>query len=73
MYHGRFTGTHYDTGHKWGSLLRKNGKKIDYCPTFELTEDKYAFAKEYITEKTWERHWDVPNVFFWHHKITRSH
>ncbi len=50
MYHMRFTGTHYDSGHKWGSLLRRNGKKLDYCPTFNLTEDKYAFAKECITE-----------------------
>lgn len=46
MYHGRFTGTHYEAGYKWGCLLLKNGKKLDHCPTFALTEDKYAFAKE---------------------------
>lgn len=46
MYHGRFSGTHYEAGYKWGLLLLKNGKKLDYCPTFSLTEDKYAFAKE---------------------------
>ncbi len=50
MYHGRFTGTHYTAGEKWGSLLLKNGKKLDHCPTFALTEDKYAFAKECIKE-----------------------
>ena len=46
MYHGRFSGTHYDAGYKWGRLLLKKGKKLDHCPTFELTEDKYAFARD---------------------------
>lgn len=46
MYHGRFTGTHYEAGYKWGHLLLKNGRKLDHCPTFELTGDKYAFARE---------------------------
>lgn len=50
MYHGRFTGTHYEAGYKWGNLLLKNGKKLDHCLTFELTEDRYEFAKECITE-----------------------
>lgn len=50
MYHGRFTGTHYEAGYKWGRLLLKNGKKLDHCPTFALTEDKYAFAKECAKE-----------------------
>lgn len=50
MYHGRFTATHYEAGYKWGSLLLKNGKKLDHCPTFELTEDKYKFARECATE-----------------------
>lgn len=50
MYHGRFTGTHYEAGYKWGRLLLKNGKKLDHCPTFELTEDKYAFAGECAQE-----------------------
>lgn len=50
MYHGRFTGTHYEAGYKWGRLLLKNGKKLDHCPTFELTEDKYAFAGECVRE-----------------------
>lgn len=50
MYHGRFNGTHYDAGFKWGSLLLKNEKKLDYCPTFKLTADKYAFAEECVLE-----------------------
>jgi predicted choloylglycine hydrolase len=50
MYHGRFTGTHYEAGYKWGHLLLRNGKKLDHCPTFELTEDKYAFARECVAE-----------------------
>lgn len=50
MYHGRFHGTHYEAGYKWGHLLFKNGKKLDYCPTFKLTEDKYAFARECAAE-----------------------
>lgn len=50
MYHGRFIGTHYEAGYKWGGLLLRNGKKLDHCPTFELTEDKYAFARQCLTE-----------------------
>ncbi len=50
MYHGRFTGTHYEAGYKWGHLLLKNGKKLDHCPTFALTEEKYAFAEECMKE-----------------------
>ncbi|BAK97420.1 hypothetical protein OBV_02220 [Oscillibacter valericigenes Sjm18-20] len=54
MYHGRFTGTHYDVGYKWGRLLLKSGKKLDYCPTFALTEGKYSFARE--CAKEYQRH-----------------
>lgn len=50
MYHGRFIGTHYHAGYKWGSLLLKKGKRLDYCPTFALTEERYAFAKECVME-----------------------
>lgn len=50
MYHGRFIGTHYEAGYKWGHLLLKNGKKLDHCPTFALTADKYDFAKQCIKE-----------------------
>ncbi|MGE4353900.1 MAG: C45 family autoproteolytic acyltransferase/hydrolase [Oscillospiraceae bacterium] len=50
MYHGRFTGSHYEAGYKWGRLLLKNGKKLDHCPTFGLTKDKYVFAGECVKE-----------------------
>lgn len=50
MYHERFTGTHYESGYKFGHLLLNNGKKLDHCETFELTEDRYAFARECVTE-----------------------
>lgn len=50
MYHVRWNGAHYDAGFKWGNLLLKNGKKLDYCPTFKLTADKYAFAAECVGE-----------------------
>lgn len=46
MYHGRFKGTHYESGYKWGALLNKNGKKLDNCPTFEVDEEKRKFAEE---------------------------
>ncbi|WP_313133898.1 C45 family peptidase [Anaerocolumna sp.] len=46
MYHRKFKGTHYEAGYKWGNTLLKFGKKLDNCPTFELTEDRYFFAKE---------------------------
>ena len=50
MYHGRFSGSHYEAGYRWGRLLLKNGKKLDHCPTFALTEGKYAFAEECTKE-----------------------
>ncbi|HWQ74211.1 MAG TPA: C45 family peptidase [Syntrophomonas sp.] len=50
MYHGRFRGTHYEAGRKWGRLLLSDGKRLDHCPTFALTEDKYAFSKECAAE-----------------------
>ena len=48
MYHGRFKGTHYEAGYKWGALLNKKGKKLDFCPTYEVGENRIAFAKECI-------------------------
>jgi predicted choloylglycine hydrolase len=50
LYHSRFNGSQYDSGFKWGSLLRKNEKKLDFCPTFQLTADRYAFAKECVLQ-----------------------
>ena len=48
MYHGRFKGTHYEAGYKWGALVNKKGKKLDFCPTYEVGENRIAFAKECI-------------------------
>lgn len=50
MYHGRFCGTHYDAGLKWGRMLLKNGKKLDHCPTFTLEQKHYDFAKACVLE-----------------------
>lgn len=57
MYHTRLKGTHYEAGFKWGHMLLSAGKRLDFCPTFELTEEKYKFAskclgkyKEYFPE-----------------------
>ncbi|WMJ84175.1 C45 family autoproteolytic acyltransferase/hydrolase [Oscillospiraceae bacterium LTW-04] len=50
MFHGRFTGTHYEAGYKWGHLLLKKEKRLNHCPTFGLTADKYAFASECVKE-----------------------
>lgn len=50
MYHGRFNGTHYEVGYKWGRLLLNNNKRLDFCPTFELTQEKYEFASQCIEE-----------------------
>lgn len=46
MYHGRFRKSHYEAGYNWGNLLYKNGKKIYQNPTFEITEERKAFAKQ---------------------------
>ncbi len=45
MYHGRFKGTHYEVGFRWGSLLKKKGKQLNSCPTFHIGEDQYRFAQ----------------------------
>ena len=50
MYHGRFKRTHYEVGYKWGQQLLKFGKKLDFCPTFQLTKDKYEFAEQCVEE-----------------------
>lgn len=46
MYHARFKNNHYDCGFIWGERLYNHGIKLDYCPTFSLTEKKYMFAEE---------------------------
>ena len=46
MYHGRFKGTHYDCGYKYGKLLAEHGNIIKECPTFEITNELKNFAKD---------------------------
>ena len=44
MYHERFTGSHYEIGYRWGSLLAKHGKFIlDQIP-FAVTKERIAYA-----------------------------
>jgi predicted choloylglycine hydrolase len=45
MYHGRFKGTHYKAGYKWGKLLFERGKTLEYCPTFTPDDEMRAFAQ----------------------------
>lgn len=49
MYHGRFKGTHYNAGYKWGKLLYKNNKIISNQHTFVITEERKNFAKQCLS------------------------
>lgn len=52
MYHGRFKGTHYEAGYKFGSTLRKHGIVISSSPTFTITEERIwiiLFLAETVT------------------------
>lgn len=44
MYHGRFKGTHYNAGYKWGELLYKNNNIISNQHTFVITQERKEFA-----------------------------
>lgn len=48
MYHGRFNGTHYEIGLKWGGLLLKNGKKLLDGVPFPITEERIKFSRRCI-------------------------
>jgi len=50
MYHGRMKGTHYEAGLKWGRMVLDYGKKIDHCPTFDLTDERFEFAERCLQE-----------------------
>ena len=45
MYHGRFKGSHYEAGFKYGALLKNHGTIISGSPTFTITDDLKAFAR----------------------------
>lgn len=44
MYHGRFHGTHYDIGYRWGALLAKHGKFLLDNIGFPITQDRLDFS-----------------------------
>lgn len=46
MYHGRFKGTHYDAGYKWGKLLFDHEKTLEQCPTFTPNDEIKQFAQQ---------------------------
>jgi predicted choloylglycine hydrolase len=45
MYHGRFKGSHYEAGFEYGALLKNHGTIISGSPTFTITDELKAFAK----------------------------
>ncbi len=46
MYHGRFKGSYYDVGYKWGKLLSNRGKTLEHCPTFTPNANMRSFAQK---------------------------
>lgn len=44
MYHGRFHGTHYEIGFKWGALLAQRGNFILDHLGFPITPERMAFS-----------------------------
>lgn len=46
MYHGRFKGTHFEIGKKWGQLLKKNHKSLADNIPFEITDEMREFSKQ---------------------------
>lgn len=50
MYHGRFRGSHYECGYKYGSLIKKNGVLLNTCPTFPVDKARIDFGIECVGE-----------------------
>ncbi len=46
MYHGRFKGTHYEAGYRYGQMVKKHGHVITSSPTFNITDEMIQFTKE---------------------------
>ena len=46
MYHGRFKGTHYEAGYKYGKFLADHGHIIKESPTFEITAELKEFSQK---------------------------
>lgn len=49
MYHIRMNQSHYESGYRWGQLLKNNHRKLDQCPTFALTQERRDFANACLT------------------------
>lgn len=45
MYHGRFHGTHFDIGYRWGVLLAKHGNLLLDKIGFPITQEHLDFAE----------------------------
>lgn len=45
MYHGRFNGTHYEIGFKWGALLAHHGNYILENIGFPITQERLEFSE----------------------------
>lgn len=50
MYHGRFQGTHYEAGFRYGALIKKKGVVLNTCPTFPIDDERIAFGKKCVDE-----------------------
>lgn len=44
-YHGRFKGSHYEAGFKYGTLLKNHGTIVSGSSTFTITDKLKAFTK----------------------------
>ena len=45
MYHGRYNGTHYEIGFKWGALLAQHGNFILNNIGFPITQERLEFSE----------------------------
>ena len=48
MYHGRFHGTHYEIGFKWGALLARHGNFILKNVSFPITPERFTFSESCV-------------------------
>lgn len=45
MYHGRFGGTYYEAGFRYGAKIRKCGVILNTCPTFPIDIARIEYGK----------------------------
>lgn len=46
MYHGRFKGTYYEAGYRYGQMIKKHGQVITSSLTFDITDEMIQFGRE---------------------------